>query len=135
MADMKEVIEALERANMRLTSLGANNTNFCTDAIKIVNVYMQQLEESKKQIDWWKSEECARGFEVGLAKEQLTQTQQALDRAVEALKPFARVGVLPSVVRHSDAGLWSYNVGDCESIRITAKDCINAKAALTSIKE
>ncbi len=65
--------------------------------------------------------------------EKLIQTQQALDRAVEALKPFARVGELPSIVRHSDAGLWSYNVGDCESIRITAKDCINAKAVLASI--
>ncbi len=69
-----------------------------------------------------------------LAK-QLTTTQQALDTAVEALKPFARVGGLPTVVQHPCAGLWSYRLDDEIIIKITAKDCIAAKAALAAIKE
>lgn len=55
---MPDIINTLEKANMRLTGYGVNNTVFLTDSIKKV----RELER------------------------QLTATQQALDKTVEALK-------------------------------------------------
>lgn len=53
------------------------------------------------------------------------------EKLVEALRPFARVGALPSVNRHSGAGLWSECDG--ESPGISAKDAIKAANTLVEL--
>lgn len=61
---------------------------------------------------------------------ELTEREAKL---VEVLKPFARVGELKSINRNSDAGLWTYSVGEGNDVRITAMDCINVVVTLKSL--
>lgn len=102
---MKEIITALEKANMQLTSLGVNNTNFCTDAIKLANELARELDSQKSP-----------------SKE--IEAQKELDLSDKPL-PCPFCGGIAEIEDQIDM----YDFGDC---RITCTTCMARSDVYTS---